>query len=173
MLKPQSVIWALVFDGRDGADVYRCSLKDMTEVLKSFLKTASTAHSSFHTEKAEANPAILHAEGSSKGYEQAKHAIERDLKHVLRSHTGQQDSVTYSVHYSDVNGLSKLENFILGLEIGTYLGELSSLTTNNNHANKPQNPKTSPTSSPPQPSSSTRTSPAASQSPSVQSHKPI
>ena len=106
--------------------MHRSSLKDMTEVLKSFLKTASTAHSSFHTDKVETNPAILHAEGSSKGYEQAKDAIERDLKHVLRSHTDQQDSVTYSVHYSDINGLSKLENFILGLEIGTYLGEFYS-----------------------------------------------
>lgn len=88
-----------------------------------FEQTATTAHSKFHTEKAEVNPAIFHAEGSSNGYEQARHAIERDLKHVMRSHTGQEGSVTYSIHYSDVNGLSKLENYILGLEIGKYFGK--------------------------------------------------
>lgn len=92
-------------------------------MLKAFLKTASTAHSTFHVEKAEANPIILHAEGSSTGYKQAKHAIERDLKHVMRAHTAQDEAVTYSVHYSDVNGLSRLENYILGLEVGKYLGE--------------------------------------------------
>lgn len=105
----------------------RISLQKTNELLKAFLETSSTAHSTFHIEKAEANPAILHAEGSSSGYKQAKHAIERDLKYVMRSHpaTGatRQDSVTYSVHYSDINGLSKLENYILGLEVGNYFGE--------------------------------------------------
>lgn len=105
----------------------RISLQKTNELLKAFLETSSTAHSTFHIEKAETNPTILHAEGSSSGYEQAKHAIERDLKYVMRSHpaigAAQQDSVTYSVHYSDVNGLSKLENYILGLEVGKYFGE--------------------------------------------------
>lgn len=111
------------FKARTCTDVRRSSLQETYELLRLFEQTATTAHSKFHTEKAEANPAIFHAEGSSNGYEQARHAIERDLKHVMRSHTGQEGSVTFSIHYSDVNGLSKLENYILGLEIGKYFGE--------------------------------------------------
>lgn len=104
-------------------DVRRSSLQETYELLRLFEQTATTAHSKFHTEKAEANPAIFHAEGLSNGYEQARHAIERDLKHVMRSHTGREGLITYSIHYSDVNGLSKLENYILGLEIGKYFGK--------------------------------------------------
>lgn len=101
--------------------IRRSSIHQIVELLKHFDKGASTAHSTFHVEKAEANPAVVHAEGHA-GFEKAKHAIERDLKHVMRSQTSQQGSVTYSVHYSDVNGLSRLENYILGLEIAKYLG---------------------------------------------------
>jgi len=99
----------------------RSSLKQTTELLEIFTKSASSAHSTFHTEKAEAIPAILHVDGHA-GFEKAKHAVERDLKHVLKSHevTAQKDPLTYSVHYSDVNGLSRLENYILGLEIAIY-----------------------------------------------------
>jgi len=86
-----------------------------------FVKTASTAHSTFHTEKAEGNPAIFHAEGPA-GFEKAKHAVERDLTHVMRAYAARSEKVTYSVHYSDVNGLSRLENYILGLEIAKYFG---------------------------------------------------
>lgn len=115
----------------------RISLQKTNELLKAFLETSSTAHSTFHIEKAEANPTILHAEGSSSGYEQAKHAIERDLKYVMRSHSAtsatREDSVTYSVHYSDVNGLSKLENYILGLEVGKYFGESLHIFLSLNH----------------------------------------
>lgn len=99
----------------------RSSIHHMAELLKLFHTSASTAHSTFHVEKAEANPAVLHADGSA-GFEKAKHAVERDLKKVLKSHAAQSGSVTFSVHYSDVNGLSRLENYILGLEIAKYLG---------------------------------------------------
>lgn len=101
----------------------RSSIDRTSEVLKIFFETASSASSTFHTEKAEANPAVLHAEGASSGYEQAKDAIAKDLKHVMQAHGSQNDSVTYSVHYSDVNGLSRLENYILGLEIANYLSQ--------------------------------------------------
>lgn len=92
--------------------------------MKVYVGTASTAHSTFHVEKEEANPAIIHAEGGlSRGYNQARQAIERDLEHVMQSCTSQAKGTTYSIHYSDVNGLSRLENYILGLEIGMYFGE--------------------------------------------------
>ena len=63
----------------------------------------------------------MHADGSSKTYEEAKDAIARDLQHVLTPHASTGRNVTYSVHYSDVNGLSRLENYILGYEIADYL----------------------------------------------------
>ncbi|GAB7352031.1 hypothetical protein MBLNU459_g2544t1 [Dothideomycetes sp. NU459] len=101
----------------------RMSIEALEKLLEVFLEMSSTAFSTFHVEKAEANPAILHAEGSSNGFEKAKHAVERDLKHVMRQGTAwtRGSDLTYSVHYSDVNGLSRLENYILGLEIAKYL----------------------------------------------------
>lgn len=101
----------------------RTSIHQIGELLKLFAKSASTAHSKFHTEKAEGNPAVLHAEGKA-GFEKAKHAVERDLKHVMKAmkaHTAQEGQVTYSVHFSDVNGLSRLENYIIAGEIAQYL----------------------------------------------------
>lgn len=77
----------------------------------------------FGTEKTGANPSIVHA-GSSASFESAKFAIEKDLIHVLRSHTAQEGPAVYSIHYSDINGLSKLENYLLAHEIFTYAGKL-------------------------------------------------
>lgn len=103
----------------------RTSIHQVAELLKQFVKSASTAHSTFHVEKAEGNPAVLHAEGAA-GFEKAKHAVERDLKHVMRAHSAQEGDVTYSVHYSDINGLSRLENYIIAGEIAQYMGRISS-----------------------------------------------
>ncbi|KAK0248940.1 hypothetical protein LTR91_003614 [Friedmanniomyces endolithicus] len=98
----------------------RKSVQDVTELLKLFMENASTAHSKFHVEKAGGKPAMLHFEGAA-GYEKAKHAVERDLKHAMKAHSAQEGEVTYNVHYSDVNGLSRLENYIIAGEIAQYL----------------------------------------------------
>ncbi|PPJ54568.1 hypothetical protein CBER1_06635 [Cercospora berteroae] len=92
----------------------------ISDLLKAFVKDASMAHSKFHTEKAEGNPAILHVDGAQ-AFEKAKHAVERDLKHVLKNHGPPGQETVYSVHYSDVNGLSRLENYIIAGEIANYL----------------------------------------------------
>jgi len=47
--------------------------------------------------------------------------VERDLKHVMKAHAAQDGDVTYSVHYSDINGLSRLENYIIAGEVAQYL----------------------------------------------------
>lgn len=65
----------------------------------------------------------MHAEGKPSGYDEAREAIEKALEHILRPHVDQNEGMTYSLHYSDVNGLSRLENYILGLEIATYLSK--------------------------------------------------
>lgn len=107
-------------------DSCRTSIHHAAEMLKGFAKTATTTYSKFHTEKAEGNPAVLHADGAS-GFKNAKEAAERDLKQVMkevnRSRTAETKDVVYSVHFSDVNGLSRLENYILAGEIAHFLGK--------------------------------------------------
>lgn len=109
----------------NATDSCRTSIHHAADMLKGFAKTASTTYSKFHTEKAEGNPAVLHAEGAA-GFKNAKEAVERDLKQVMKevhkSRTAETKDVVYSVHFSDVNGLSRLENYILAGEISRYLG---------------------------------------------------
>ncbi|KAK1819125.1 hypothetical protein LTR12_006440 [Friedmanniomyces endolithicus] len=99
-------------------------VEDVTELLKVFMENSSTAHSKFHVEKAGGKPALLQAEGAT-GFEKARHAVERDLKHAMKAHSAQEGDGTYSVHYSDVNGLSRLENYIIAGEIAQYLDSQS------------------------------------------------
>ncbi|KAH0399284.1 Dak phosphatase, partial [Aureobasidium melanogenum] len=99
----------------------RSSIEKTCEVLRKFLDTSTTVTSTFQTGKEGGRPALSHAEGDSGGYEEARHAIAKALDRVLRPHLDQRDGITHSIHYSDVNGLSRLENYILGLEIATYL----------------------------------------------------
>ncbi|KAK4997253.1 hypothetical protein LTR66_003289 [Elasticomyces elasticus] len=100
----------------------RSSLANIGELLDVFAESASVTRSTFHTEKAEGNPAVLHADGAA-GFEQARHAVEKDLTQVMRSHGAREESVVFSVHYSDVNGLSRLENYIIAGEIASLLGK--------------------------------------------------
>jgi hypothetical protein len=107
----------------NATETARTSIHHISGVVKAFVKGSSTAHSRFHVEKVEGNPAVVHVDGA-KGFEKARHAVERDLKHVLQEHQGQVgEGVTFSVHLSDVNGLSRLENCIVAGEIGRYFGE--------------------------------------------------
>ncbi|RMX73642.1 hypothetical protein D0869_13398 [Hortaea werneckii] len=100
----------------------RSSMTQAGELLKLWAKSNSTSRSKFHVEKANGNPAVLHAEGPT-GYQNAKDAITKDLKQAMKAHSAQEGPVTYSVHYSDVNGLSRLENYIMAGEIAQFLGE--------------------------------------------------
>lgn len=91
------------------------------ELVKAFVKSATSTHSSFHTEKADGNPAVLHAEGPS-AFSGCREAVERDLKIAIKAHSAQEGDVVYSVHFGDVNGLSRLENYIIAGEIARFLG---------------------------------------------------
>jgi hypothetical protein len=101
----------------------RSSIEKTREMMQTFLDNASFVTSIFHTIREEGRIAILHDENTNGVYEEARDAIARDLEHVLRPHSSQQSGVTYSVHYSDINGLSRLENYILGCEIADYLSK--------------------------------------------------
>ena len=108
----------------NATDSCRTSIHQTAELLKSFAKSASTTHSRFHTEKAGDDPAILHERGAS-GFENASQAVERAMAYAMKdeAHTVQSVAVVYSVHFSDINGLSRLENYIIAGEIANYLGK--------------------------------------------------
>jgi dihydroxyacetone kinase len=88
-------------------------------LLEHFAKFATETTSTFH-EKMGNVPSIAHEDGISK-FNSAKEALDKDLGNLLGSKTVESD-VVYSVHFSDINGLSRLENNILAHEISEYLG---------------------------------------------------
>jgi hypothetical protein len=98
----------------------RTSIHQVTELVKAFAKNTVTAHSSFQTEKAGDRPAIKGEQGSSTSFEGVKSTIEKDLQNVLKSQGSQNGQVTQSIHYSDINGLSRLENYIIAKEIADH-----------------------------------------------------
>lgn len=99
------------------------SIHQVTELVKVFAKNAITAYSSFHTEKSGGNPAITNAEGGARSFDSVKSTVEQELKSVLESQNSQTGQVTYSIHYSDINGLSRLENYIIAKEVAEYCRE--------------------------------------------------
>lgn len=86
------------------------------------MKSAVGTASSFQEKKTRSGPSVAHAEGVAE-FNSAKKAIDRDLGYLLDAEPSQVTNVVYSVHYSDVNGLSRLENNILAHEISVYLGK--------------------------------------------------
>jgi hypothetical protein len=95
----------------------RRMIEDADGLVKDFLKNAISAHSNFHAGKVEGKPAISIADGGSVAFESVKSTVERQLRSLLESQGAQSREVTYSIHYSDVNGLSRLENYIIAKEI--------------------------------------------------------
>jgi len=75
----------------------------------------------FQKQKMGEAPSVVHGSGTSE-FKSAKTAIEKDLAQILGA--GPLDTgFIYSVHYSDINGLSRLENNILAHEISEYIGK--------------------------------------------------
>jgi len=95
----------------------RRMIEDTEELVKDFFKNAVSAHSTFQTGKIEGKPAVSGAEGGSVAFESVKSTVEKQLRSLLESVGAQGREVTYSIHYSDINGLSRLENYIIAKEI--------------------------------------------------------
>ncbi|KAI9848861.1 MAG: Dihydroxyacetone kinase 2 [Sclerophora amabilis] len=100
----------------------QASIDRSVELIKIFLKTAATTTTTFDTQKLGSNPSVKHVAGSA-SFDSAKASVQKDLKSALKSNTAQEGSVTYSVHYADINGLSRLENYLLAHEISDFLVE--------------------------------------------------
>lgn len=104
-------------------DGIRMNPHNVAELLKSFVKSVGNVHAKFHIEKKDGNPAIAYS-GGALGYDKARHVIERDLQHLIKSlDLSKGEDIVHSVHFSDLNGLSRLENYIIAGEIAQYLGE--------------------------------------------------
>lgn len=91
-------------------------------MLEHFLKSVTRTKSHFHEEKVRDKPLVAHAVEVAE-FDSAKAAIDKDLSYLLMSLSSSDSDVVYSVHFSDINGLSRLENSILAHEISIYLGK--------------------------------------------------
>lgn len=75
-----------------------------------------------HEQKTGNAASIVHAAGIAE-FNSAKAAIDKDISHLLSSNAAQVENAIYSVHFADINGLSRLESNILIHEISDYFGE--------------------------------------------------
>ena len=98
----------------------RRMIEDADSLVKDFFKNELTAYSTFQTDKVEGKPAISGAGGDSAAFESVKATVEKQLKELFEKQKNQSREVTYSIHYSDINGLSRLENYIIAKEIAEY-----------------------------------------------------
>lgn len=98
-------------------------MKATTELLETYLGKVARTTSKFHESKKNSKPTVIHSVDISE-FNSAKASVCKDLSHVFSSRPD-PGGVVYSVHYSDINGLSRLENYILAHEISVYLGNES------------------------------------------------
>lgn len=96
----------------------------MVEMLKGFVKSAKTREVVFTEEKVGGSkPGVKGADGQTMGYEKAREVIQKEVEGIMKDLGPQEGETVYSVHFSDVNGLSRLENYIVAGEIAHILGE--------------------------------------------------
>ncbi|KUJ16841.1 Dak phosphatase [Mollisia scopiformis] len=100
----------------------KASLEETKAVLEHFIKSATKTNSTFHEKKAGNGPSVVHTVGTAE-FNSAKKAIDKDLAHLLSLKPSHAEDVVYSVHFSDINGLSRLENNILAHEISEYFAK--------------------------------------------------
>jgi hypothetical protein len=100
---------------------YRVSFEETNSLLDHFIRSAMKTTSTFQQGKTGDNPSVAHITGTA-GFKSAKKALDRDLSHILSTRPVEQSGL-HAVHFSDINGLSRLEVNILAHEILEYLGE--------------------------------------------------
>jgi hypothetical protein len=102
-------------------DGLRLSLEKTQVLLEHFADSGVTTTSTFHEKKTENGPSVAHGLEIAE-FNSAKSAVDKDLRSLLGSRPSVSGDLIYSVHYADINGLSRLENNILAHEISDYLG---------------------------------------------------
>ncbi|KAK0118241.1 Dihydroxyacetone kinase 2 [Cadophora gregata] len=98
----------------------KASFEETQELLGLFVKATAKSTSKFHEQKTGDAPSVTHGDGVV-AFKSAKSSIDKDLSALLASTTSTGTGNVYSVHYSDINGLSRLENNILAHEISKFL----------------------------------------------------
>lgn len=106
---------------RVSSNYHRSSFEKTQLLLENFVKSTARRISTFHHTRTGSGPSVIHAAETAE-FSSAKAAVSRDLVHLLGSSLS-AEGVVYSVHYSDINGLSRLENNILAHEISGYFGK--------------------------------------------------
>ncbi|KAI9761091.1 MAG: hypothetical protein M4579_001243 [Chaenotheca gracillima] len=97
----------------------RGSFDKCSELLETFLHNAESVGTTFDVQKVGSRPSVTHSTGPAV-FESAKASVGKDLSAVLKSKLAKNGPVTYSVHYADTNGLSRLENYLLAHEISEF-----------------------------------------------------
>ncbi|KAH6673700.1 dhal domain-containing protein [Halenospora varia] len=110
----------------------KASFKNVQKLLEHFVKSVARTTSKFHEKKIGNGPSVVHAVEVAE-FNSAKKAVDKDLGHLLGSRPPKGEDVVYSVHISDVNGLSRLENNILVHEVSEYFAP-KSLPTHISHS---------------------------------------
>ena len=100
----------------------RASFEKIQSLLEQFVMSSEKTASIFHEEKFGNAPSVAHALETAQ-FNSAKAAINKDLRQLQSSRPSSGGDLVYSVHYSDINGLSRLENNILAHEISEYFGQ--------------------------------------------------
>ncbi|KAF8849982.1 Dak phosphatase [Acephala macrosclerotiorum] len=100
----------------------KASFEKTRVLLEHFVKSAARTNSAFHEKKTGNGLSVIHAVETAE-FSSAKRSIDKDLGHLLSSRPPRGDDLVYSVHYSDVNGLSRLENNILAHEVSEYFAK--------------------------------------------------
>lgn len=96
----------------------KTSFEKTKSLLEHFTNFVTKTTSTFHEQKSGDAPSIENEAGRFQ-FNSAKEALDKDLGHLLGSKSAEPG--IYSLHYSDINGLSQLENNILAHEISEYL----------------------------------------------------
>lgn len=86
-----------------------------------FVKSSAKTTSKFQEQKSGNAPSVAH-NVDVVAFNSAKTSINKDLSSLLSSASSTGSGNVYSIHYSDINGLSRLENNILAHEISEFLG---------------------------------------------------
>jgi hypothetical protein len=104
--------------------IRRKSITSTMGLAKHFIKTSKSTSTLFSSQKIGGKVAVIHG-NQQEAFETAHQAISRDMTRLFKElsravHDGME--LTYSVHRADINGLSRLECWLLDFEISQYLG---------------------------------------------------
>ncbi|OBT70910.1 hypothetical protein VF21_10131 [Pseudogymnoascus sp. 05NY08] len=99
------------------------SLESISRVIELFFKSTKSTTSTFQVSKIGNYPSRKRGSESLE-VKSVKASVFEDLALVLESsaiNTNNQGQIVYSVHYADINGLSRLENYLLAHGISEFL----------------------------------------------------